>query len=583
MTDTPAVNIASHLADMARSQPDTLAVIIQKGRLLTDGCVYTAYTFSELNCETDRVALGLEAIGIGPGTRTALMVKPSLEFFTLAFGLFKIGAVPVLIDPGIGLKNLKTCLGEAKPEAFIGIPKAHVARLLFGWARESIRVKVTVGPRLFWGGTSLAWIGGEGEKIPATPKEGEPAAILFTSGSTGVPKGVVYTHRIFGDQIECLREIYGIEPGERDVATFPLFALFGPALGMTAIIPDMDATRPARANPLKIIAAVKDYEATNMFGSPALLKRVGRWGANHKTKLPSLRRILSAGAPAEPETLRQFSKMLRPGVQIFTPYGATESLPVSSIGSEEILNETAAKSAKGEGVCVGLPAPRAEVAIVPICDELIERWSEDLRLPQGEIGEIVVRGPRVTAEYFNRPEPTRLAKIPDPEGCKGRGRNGHEQDAHVTIHEQDAHATAGGGFFHRMGDVGYFDAHGRLWFCGRMAHRVVVGGETLHTIPCERIFNTHPQVARTALVGVERGGDTQPVLCVELERPGAWSKTALRQVGKELLEIGAANPLTRRVKTVLFHPAFPVDIRHNAKIFREKLAVWADKKLGSSS
>jgi acyl-CoA synthetase (AMP-forming)/AMP-acid ligase II len=246
------VNIASFLPQMARRLPGEPAVVVQRAHRLTDALDYRVWTFRELDDESNRLAAGLRGVGIARGMRTALMVKPSLEFFGLVFALFKIGAVPVLIDPGMGLRNLKDCLGQAEPEAFIGIPQAHVARVVLGWARESLKILVTVGPRLFWGGYST-----DGLKRLATgspPSEGtvaqvaadEVAAILFTSGSTGVPKGAVYTYGIFADQVQCLRELYGIAPGERDLSTFPLFALFGPALGMTSVVPDMDATRPPR-------------------------------------------------------------------------------------------------------------------------------------------------------------------------------------------------------------------------------------------------------------------------------------------------------------------------------------------------
>ncbi len=320
------VNIASHVGAMADKQPHRLAVVFPHGRDRAGRVSYTHYTFRQLHEASDRLAWGLQALGVGRGTRTVLMVKPSLEFFALTFALFKAGAVPVLVDPGMGVKNLGQCLAEAEPEAFIGIPKAHAARRLLGWAKASVRVNVTVGPRLFWSGWALkhVWQAGRiGEPWPlAETTAADLAAILFTSGSTGVPKGAVYTHGVFAAQVDILRRLYGIEPGEIDLATFPLFALFAPALGMTAIIPDMDATRPALVDPRKIIEAVENFGVTNLFGSPALLNRVGRYGVEHGVRLPSLRRVLSAGAPVSAAILERFAKLLAPGVQIFTPYGA---------------------------------------------------------------------------------------------------------------------------------------------------------------------------------------------------------------------------------------------------------------------
>jgi acyl-CoA synthetase (AMP-forming)/AMP-acid ligase II len=549
-----SVNIAAPLTRMAEAQPQTLAIAQPFGRDRHGRIRYRHYTYRELNAESDALARGFERIGIRRGVRSVLMVTPSLEFFALTFALFKVGAVIVLIDPGMGTKNLGVCLAEAQPEAFVGIPKAHLARLLFGWGRGSFRVCVTVGRRLGWGGYTLGQVrraGGDSRvSVLADTRAGETAAILFTSGSTGVAKGAVYTHGIFSAQVESLRRLYGIEPGEVDLPTFPLFGLFGPALGMTSIIPEMDATRPALVDPRKILDAIRFFGVTNLFGSPALIQRVGRYAAAHDARLPTLRRVISAGAPVPWQAIQRFATLLADSAQVHTPYGATESLPVCSIGSEEILRETRLRTAEGAGVCVGRPVEDMTVKIIRITDEPISTWSDDLELPAGEIGEIVVRGPVVTASYWNRPESTALAKIADPS---------HD------------------GFYHRMGDVGYVDASGRFWFCGRKSQRVVTAGGTLFTIPCEGVFNAHPAVYRTALVGVSRAGATEPVLCVEREKGAVLpDEETLR---RELLALGARHAPTRAIQTILFHPGFPVDIRHNAKIFREKLALWAARRL----
>ncbi len=544
------LNVAAHLAKAAAANPNQRAIVWTKSRRADGTVEYDQITFGELDRETDRYAHGLVEAGIRRGTRTILMVRPSVEFFLLTFALYKIGAVPILIDPGMGRRRMADCLREVDAEAFVGVPLAQTFRLLHRSAFGGLRLVVTVGRRWAWGGRRMkdlrldSW-----RPFPiAQTRPDHPAAIIFTTGSTGPPKGVLYEHSMFDAQVRLLREHFQIGPGEIDLPTFPLFALFDPALGMTAVLPDMDPTRPALVNAEFIIRSIVDQQVTHMFGSPALLDRVGHYGQAHGVKLPSLKRVASAGAPVPSANLERFTSMLADDAVIHTPYGATEALPVASITSREILNETRRATERGAGTCVGRPLPEATVRIIRIDDGPVAAWSEALSLPTGQIGEIVVQGPMVTRRYVTGVHANGLAKIAD-----------------------------GQAVWHRMGDVGYLDDQGRLWFCGRKSHRVVTPHGTLFTDPCEAVFNVHPRVIRSALVGVGAPPDQTPVICIEL-RPSD-DKRDLPLLTKELLDMAKGNEATRTIAAVLYHPAFPVDIRHNSKIFREQLAIWAAERL----
>ncbi len=538
-------NIAAALPRMAAERGDQVAMRCPGSRGINGFARYdVTLTYAELDRRSDAIAAGLSQIGIVRGVRTVLMVRPSPEFFLLMFALFKLSAVPVLVDPGIDKRALKQCLDEAKPDAFIGIPLAHAARIALGWAK-SARIRVTVGARWFWRGATLKQIEALGVGASTQLADTQPddaAAILFTSGSTGVPKGVVYRHRHFVAQIDMLRDAFGIEPGGVDLPTFPPFALFDPALGLTSIIPDMDPTRPAGANPKKLHDAIARFGVTQLFGSPALVDVLARFGE----KLPTIRRITSAGAPVPPDVVTKMRALLPHDAQLWTPYGATECLPVAVIEGRE-LQSTRMATEQGAGTCVGRAVPPNDVRIIRIDDAAIAEWSDDLLLAQGEAGEITVAGPTATDSYLNRPEATRLAKIRE-------------------------HFPDGERIVHRMGDLGYFDAEGRLWFCGRKSHRVETADGPLYTEQVEPIFNTHPDVRRTALVGVGVGGKQTPVLCVEL-RDGI-RKDQHARIADALRHSAEGFVHTARITTFLFHPKFPVDIRHNAKIGREKLALW---------
>jgi acyl-CoA synthetase (AMP-forming)/AMP-acid ligase II len=545
-----ACNIAATLPRMALDRGDQVAMRCPGSRGSNGFARYdVTLTYAQLDRRSDAIAAGLTRTGILRGSRTVVMVRPSPEFFLLMFALFKLGAVPVLVDPGIDKRALKQCIDEAQPEAFIGIPLAHAARIALGWAM-SARIRVTVGARWFWRGVTLAQVEVLGAGAPAQLADTQPddvAAILFTSGSTGVPKGVVYRHRHFVAQVALLGAAFGIEPGGVDLPTFPPFALFDPALGLTSIIPDMDPTRPARADPGKLLNAISRFGVTQLFGSPALVDVLARHGA----QLPTLRRVTSAGAPVPPGVVAKMRALLPDDAQLWTPYGATECLPVAVIEGRE-LQATREATERGAGTCVGRAVSPNEVRIIRISDAVVVEWSDDLLLAQGEIGEITVAGPTATDSYFNRPEATRLAKI-----------NEHSSDGSERT-------------VHRMGDLGYFDTEGRLWFCGRKSHRVETAEGLMCTEQVEPIFNTHPDVRRTALVGIGAPRQQVPVLCVET-RAGIGKQQQARIAG-ELRHIADGFVHTAKVRTFLFHPGFPVDIRHNAKIGREKLAVWAAQR-----
>jgi len=549
-SDNPIFNISYYLRDVAALYPYRRAVVYPAARDKDGRVAYTHLTFQQLDQESDRTAYGLTSTGITRGTRTILMVRPSIDFFILTFALFKVGAIPVMVDPGMGVGRMLQCLKESDPEAFIGIPPAHVLRTFCPKYFSTVKTWITVGRRWFWGGHSLESI----RQLPYKPfptaetRKDDTAAILFTTGSTGPAKGAIYSHETFDAQIRYIKSYFDFSADEIDLPTFPLFALFDPALGITAVIPDMDPTKPALVNPEKIVEAILNQGVTNMFASPALLNRVGRYGKENRLKLPSLKRVVSAGAPVSPANIEQFSLMLNDNAQIYTPYGATEAVPIIAIGSREILSETVELSEKGYGICVGRPITGLEIRIIKISDDPIDEWSADLVVESGGIGEITVKGELVSKQYYNRPE----------------------ADAAAKIYEKNQ-------VWHRMGDLGWQDNKGRIWFCGRKSHRVVTQNGTLFTIPCEAIFNGHPNVFRSALVGIGNPLQQKPVVCIELEH--GKKRMPKKKLKKELIQLGKSSMLTETIDTILFHKAFPVDIRHNSKIFREKLAIWAEKRL----
>ncbi len=548
---TASANIARHLPLMAARQQDHPALKVARGRTADGAIDYLTLNFAELDAEVNAWCDRLSKAGVGRGDRTLIMVKQGLPLIAAVFALFKLGAVPIVIDPGMGLKSFLACVKRSRPRALVGIPLAQILSRVFIRTFWSVKVRVSAQSsetaRLPVPKSNPIGYSSVAEVAPD-----ELAAILFTSGSTGAPKGVCYEHGMFEAQVRLIREHYKIEPGEIDLPMLPIFALFNPALGMTTIVPEIDPRRPADVDPAKIVQAIQQEGVTNSFGSPTLWSKIQQHCLANRITLPSLKRVLCAGAPV-PASLWDSPSQWMPNGTLQSPYGATESLPVSSVSAIEINPETV------DGACVGRPLPEIEVKIINIVDGPIETFNDVEELIAGEIGEIIVRGPVVTKSYDARPRATRDAKI-------------NELPTPNSDLSAEASAKAEPRIWHRMGDCGFLDTEGRLWFCGRKVERVQQSTGSMFTEPCEQVFRAHPEVSRCALIGVGSSGHHTPALVVEKANIDPLDA---KRLTKALRHLARAEVHTASITHYYFCEKFPVDVRHNAKIHRLKLAEWA--------
>jgi len=533
------MNIADRFDEISETYRDKVAV--RYPRRTGNNYRYDFITFGDMETLANKYANGLSKIGFRRGMKTLLFVRPSLKFPALVFALFKLGVIPVLIDPGMGRKNLLSAIEETAPEGLIAEPEVHLMRIFYGKSFKSVRFKVTTkGPKI---GSChpLAMLKkskADFKNVQLDPDE--MAAILFTSGGTGRPKGVIYTHKIYTEQTQLLQKLFDLNENEVDLPCFPLFSLFTLCMGMTSCIPDMNPSEPAVADPQRLLRNITDNKATFLAGSPAIWERVAHYCVENKITLPSVKYLVMFGAPVRNELHEKFSRIL-PNGTTYTPYGATECLPVSNISGKEILEQTAALTAQGKGTCVGEPVPGVKVAVMEISDRVVENIKQARLLGLHQIGEIIVKGKVVTPAYYRSPEETAQAKIPDDELL-----------------------------WHRMGDLGYLDDNGRIWFCGRKSHRVETPSGLLCPVMCEAVFNAHDGVRRSALIGLGEKGKQTPAIVIERNEKGR--KLDKKRFVEELLTLAGSNPLTAQIQSVYFCDKFPVDVRHNIKIDRLKLA-----------
>jgi len=540
-------NVARFLSLRGEASPGALAVAAP------DAAGFAQWTWGELEQKSSALARGLGDLGLAAEDRVCVFVRPGLEWIALIHGLFKLGAVPVLIDPGMGRRGVLGAIERAKPRALIAVPAVHAARLLRPSAFRSVEIAVTSGGQRLWSAAALRSLMEQpGDVFAPIPRAArDPAAILFTSGSTGPAKGVCYEHGMFQAQVEMLRETYDFAPGSRDLACFPLFALFGPALGMASIFPELDFTRPAHCDPSKIAGAIDRFQVRSSFGSPAIWRRVIPWCEARSRRLDSLQQLLIAGAPVEAALVRRARDVIAPQGEVFTPYGATEALPVTHVEGALLAGELGTRASLGEGTCVGRAVRGVDLRLIRILDDAIETWDDELFVQPGEPGEICVRGYNVTRQYAFDPQATALAKIPEGERI-----------------------------WHRMGDLGRFDAQGQLWFLGRKSHRLETANGMLFPVPIENVFRLHASIGRCAVVGLGPRGSERPVLIIELSSSRIPRASKARWgLAAEILQAGASLSGSATVERVLFKRDFPLDVRHQAKIDRVALKHWAEAQV----
>ncbi len=541
-------NVATHLRRHAQERPDQPALLFPSRDYRPSAPRWDSLTYLEFDRRSDAYARGFTALGVQRGDRVLMLMKPQLDLWVVLFALFKIGAVPVILDPGMGPRNLLACIERIGCRVLIGIPMVHALRTLYRRPFRSLEIFITVGRRLWWGGTTLeACLHPSDEPFEMAMLEAyDGAAIAFTSGSTGPPKGVSYHQGMWDAAVRSIQQMMDMRAGHVSVQAFAAFAIYDLCWGHTTVIPAFDLSKPAKAPPEAFATAIREHQAQTAFASPIIWRRVAPFCHQRGWKLESLDKAITTGAPTPPEMVRAFAPLLREGVEFHTPYGATEAIPVSHIGSAELLEDCVERTVKGAGTCVGRPAPGIDVRIIRITDDPIPEWEEGLEVERGAIGEIVVAGDQVSVEYKASPEGNAASKI----------RQGER-------------------IFHRMGDLGYLDERGRLWFCGRKAHRIETPGRMIPCVPVEGITNEHPDVFRTALVGVGESGAQEPVLVVEMQK----GKTFTPATAGALRALTEGTPYEGVFEKVLPHPGFPTDARHNSKIRRGELREWAARQL----
>ena len=588
------------LAALTERVNDTSVAVVDMDPKGDGTSVSVTLTWAELSQQVNAAATRLHALGVRPGDRVNLMVPPGARLTTLIYACMKLGAVIVVADTGLGLPGLTRALKGANPSFLVGIPAALSAArtLLWPGVRISVEPLGSVQEKLLGVAGSVftapAADGTPGAPVPTptvvefpSPVPDADAAVLYTSGSTGPAKGVVYTQRQLAGMRDAIANTYGFAPGSGLVAGFAPFALLGPALGATSVTPTMDVTRPKTLTASALASAAAAIDASVVFASPAALVNVvataDELNAEQRAALAKVQTVLSAGAPIPVPLLEALSALV-PNASLHTPYGMTEGLPVTDVSFEMIRQAIAegTPNAAGEvldpfardGVCVGFAVYGAAVAIAPLLQD--GSVADELTHEPGVTGEILVSAPHVKDRYDT-----------------------------LWVTEEQSISTPG---WHHTGDVGHLDASGRLWVEGRLAHVLLTSQGVLTPVAAEQSAESLPEVRRAALVAVGPAGTAAPVLVIEasantaalearqsasglkralLDRvPGARRFPIAEGVApfelSQLVRQKVAEDTGVELAAVLVVHEHPTDIRHNSKIDRPALGEWASKVLAGA-
>jgi acyl-CoA synthetase (AMP-forming)/AMP-acid ligase II/pimeloyl-ACP methyl ester carboxylesterase len=473
---------------------------------ITDAAANVSITRPDFAARVATYAEALHHRGVQRGERIAVLVPPSVDLIAVVYACWRIGAIAVIADRGLGLQGLKSAIRASRVSHVIGPVKAVAAARLLRWAPRASMIRLSA----LAGSPAVSKL----EFVSAPePNADDLAAVLFTSGATGPAKGVRYTHRQLYAQRDALQKTYNITSTDTFVAAFAPFALYGPALGIATGLADMDVTSPGTLTAAALDDACRRVGATMVFASPAALANVVKTATKDMAHLRTVRLVMSAGAPVPIKTLQEVSRLC-PNAELHTPYGMTEALPVADVSLSDLI-----RIGTGQGVCVGKP--------VVGCDVRIDNHTSEL----------LVSAPWMSAGYDSLWLTQHNAR---------------------PVVNTDGHTVT----WHRTGDVGHIDSEGNVWIEGRLVHVIHTSRGPVAPVPLEIAIEALPNVVRAAAVGVGPVDVEQIVIVIEtIDSSDGPANAELSHAVRAALA-----PLT--ISSVWTTKKLPVDIRHNSKIDR---------------
>jgi fatty-acyl-CoA synthase len=439
-------NVGGWIPRRARIAGDRLALVDADRRL----------DYAALEARCARLAGLLRGAGIGPGDRVALLLANRSAYLEAVFAAARLGAIAVPLNALLAPPEIRFLLDDARPGALL-----HEASLAPGVAAaggERVPLRIAVGGEPDAYERALAAAPPAPEVTPVAPDD--PMLLMYTSGTTGAPKGALLPHRKTLYNTLNAELFFDLGSHDRVLVVVPLFHSFGLAiLSIPALYAGAGVVLQRRFDPEAVWSAVAAHGITLLGGVPTMyrdLLDVLERGPAGRFDLRTLRFLFTAGAAIPVELIRAFEAR---GLVLKQGFGQTETSILCCLDARDALRKAGS---------VGRPVFHADVRVVTreSVELPAERWRE---ADVGETGEIVVQGPITMLGYWNQPEET--ARVL---------RDG----------------------WLRTGDLAQRDAEGFLTLVGRAREMYISGGENVYPAQVERVYHEHPDVREIAVVGV---------------------------------------------------------------------------------
>lgn len=543
--ETSRNNVMAYMEEHVKLFPDRVALswvdwdeLMAWTGGLDDPLPHREITYGDFATLICQCAEGLRALGIDKGDRVVIFLPMGVGMYAAMFAVQRLGAIAVFLDSWARRDQLGATAACVKPKAMISHQRAFdLIADVMEFADMNLRIIGGPGNDGTFSAQLEQLLFQPCEAVDICGVESEfTALITFTTGSSGTPKGANRTHRFLSAQHKALKQILPYGPDDTDMPAFPIFSLNNLATGVTTIIPALNLAEPGPRDAVALVNQIRHQSIRCTTLSPSMLNGVSALCLSKKLELPSLRRVVTGGAPISRDNVRDFAQVA-PNAEIWVLYGSTEVEPMAHIEAKEMLAlpQNSDPEVIEEGVNVGHISDALETKCIRIVREPIDLtktpWSE-LEVADGAVGEFIVTGDHVCRDYYNNDEAFRKSKIVDTDGR----------------------------IWHRTGDLARCDDKGYLWMVGRIHNVIERGDHYYFPVRAEILLKRVDGVDQAAFLGLPDAGLGERTAVAVTLAAGCDPQSTCSEVQR----LFAKNAIP--VDSFYCVDSVPMDPRHHSKV-----------------